>query len=78
MAIVDCVVFDYHQLYLPKFFFELDSSYHDNPAQKKRDEYKNNILSAAGQKLHRIRRTDGGQGRVDFTRLIRELLGSVV
>lgn len=76
MAIVDCVVFDYHQLYLPKYFFELDSSYHDNPTQQKKDECKNNILSAAGQKLHRIRKTDGGQSRVDFTRLIRELLGS--
>lgn len=75
-AIIDCVVFDYQQLYMPKYFFELDSSYHDDPAQMKRDEYKNNIISAAGQKLHRIRRIIGAQNRVDFTRLIRELLES--
>lgn len=74
MAIIDCVVFDYHQLYLPKYFFEVDSLYHDEPTQAKKDEYKNNIFSAAGQKLYRIRRVGNNLGRVDFTKLIRELL----
>ena len=74
MAIVDCVVFDYHHdLYLPKFFFELDSSYHDEVEQIRKDEYKNNIFSAAGQKLYRIRRTGGKQNRGDFAQLIRDL-----
>ena len=73
-AIIDCVVFDYHDLCMPKYFFELDSSYHDEPAQMKKDEYKNNILSAAGQKLHRIRKTSGTQSHADYKRLIRTLL----
>lgn len=73
-ATVDCVVFDYHsELYQPKFFYELDSPYHDNPERKTRDEYKNNILAAAGQKLYRIRRVDAKQNRGDFTLLIRDL-----
>jgi hypothetical protein len=73
-AIVDCVVFDYQQLYLPKYFFELDSSYHDDSTQQMKDEYKDNILSAAGQKLYRLRRINNNQKRVDFVMLIRELL----
>jgi|ERR1041384_340288 hypothetical protein len=73
-AIIDCVVFDYHsELYQPKFFYELDSPYHDNPERKTKDEYKNNILAAAGQRLFRIRRVDAKQNRGDFTRLIRDL-----
>lgn len=73
-AIIDCVVFDYQQLYLPKYFFELDSSYHDDSTQQTKDEYKDNILSAAGQKLYRLRRINNNQKRVDFVMLIRELL----
>ncbi|HEY0459786.1 MAG TPA: DUF2726 domain-containing protein [Pyrinomonadaceae bacterium] len=75
-AIIDCVVFDYQQLYLPKYFFELDSAYHDDSIQQMKDEYKNNILSAAGQKLYRLRRINNNQKRVDFISLIRELLKS--
>ena len=74
MAIVDCVVFDYQQLYLPKYFFELDSFYHDEPTQIRKDKYKNNIFSAAGQKLHRIRKIGNNVTKVDFTRLIKEAL----
>lgn len=74
-ATIDCVIFDYkHELYLPVFFFELDSSYHDTPEQKQKDEYKNRILAAAGQKLYRIRRSDETQNRGDFARLIRDLM----
>lgn len=57
-AIIDCVVFDYQQLYLPKYFFELDSAYHDDPIQQMKDGYKDNILSTAGQKLYRLRRVN--------------------
>ena len=74
-ATIDCVVFDYHhEMYLPVFFFELDSSYHDTPEQKQKDEYKDRILAAAGQKLYRIRRSDERQDRGDFARLIRDLI----
>lgn len=73
-ATIDCVVFDYnHELYLPVYFFELDSSYHDAPEQKRKDEYKDHILAAAGQKLCRIRRSNDKQNRGDFARLIRDL-----
>lgn len=73
-ATVDCVVFDYHsELYLPKYFYELDSAYHDSLERKEKDSQKDNILAAAGQKLYRIRRTTTQQGRGDFTKLIREL-----
>lgn len=75
-AIVDCVVFDYQQLCLPKYFFELDSLYHDEPTQIRKDKYKDNIFSAAGQKLYRIRRISNSAKIVDFTRLIREVLDS--
>lgn len=77
MAIVDCVVFDYQQLYLPKYFFELDSFYHDEPTQMRKDKYKNNIFSAAGQKLHRIRKVGHNITKVDFTKLIKEALVSI-
>jgi hypothetical protein len=74
-ATIDCVVFDYHaELYLPVFFFELDSPLHDAPEQKRKDEYKDHILAAAGQQLYRIRRSGRRQKRGDFARLIRDLI----
>jgi very-short-patch-repair endonuclease len=73
-ATVDCVVFDYHsEMYLPKYFYELDSVYHDWPGRKVKDGYKDNILAIAGQTLYRIRREGVTQGRGDFTKLIREI-----
>jgi hypothetical protein len=72
-GIIDCVVFDHHNSYKPTKFFELDSSYHDSPKQQQKDKYKDNILSLAGQKLCRVRKTSANQGRVEFIRLIREL-----
>lgn len=73
-GVVDCVVFDHHHdLYLPKFFFELDSIFHDTPEQKQKDQYKDKILAAAGQKLLRIRRTNEKQDRGDFIKLIRDI-----
>lgn len=41
-GVVDCVVFDHQELYQPKFFYELDSIYHDNPEQKQKDKHKDN------------------------------------
>ncbi len=73
-GIVDCVVFDHHQeLYEPKFFYELDSIYHDTPEQQQKDKYKDNIFSAAGQKLFRIRRIGKNQNKGDFIELIRDI-----
>jgi hypothetical protein len=72
-GIIDCVIFDHHDSYKPIKFFELDSSSHDSPKQQQKDKYKDNILSLAGQKLCRIRKTSANQGRVEFVKLIREL-----
>lgn len=72
-GIIDCVVFDQHNNYMPIKFFELDSHYHDSSEQQKKDNYKNHILSLAGQKLYRIRKSSNEQGRKEFMQLIREL-----
>ena len=72
-GIIDCVVFDQHNSYKPINFFELDSHYHDRHDQKLKDSYKDNILTLAGQRLYRIRKTSGNQGRAEFMKLIREI-----
>lgn len=72
-GIVDCVVFDQHNSYKPINFFELDSHYHDQPEQKLKDSYKDNILALAGKRLYRIRKTLDNQGRAEFIKLIREI-----
>lgn len=73
-GVVDCVVFDHHkELYEPKFFYELDSIYHDSPKQLRKDKYKDNIFSAAGQRLFRIRRIGKNQKKGDFIELIRDI-----
>jgi hypothetical protein len=72
-GIVDCVVFDQHDNYKPIKFFELDSHYHDLQDQRLKDDYKNKILSLAGQKLYRIRKISNNQGKSEFMKLIREI-----
>ncbi len=72
-GIVDCVVFDQHEGYRPRFFFELDSPLHDAEAQQARDRRKERILALAGQRLFRIRRRDAGPGRAAFVTLLKEL-----
>lgn len=62
-GIVDCVVFEivHDEDYLnfkPKYFFELDSVFHDNPIQMKRDKLKDSIFKNAGLVLTRIRPID--------------------
>ena len=54
-AVVDCVIFDSVDGYLPKYFFELDSKYHDNEKQKQNDLLKNSIFEVANVQLVRIR-----------------------
>ncbi|MCL4274394.1 MAG: DUF2726 domain-containing protein [Anaerolineales bacterium] len=73
-AVVDCVVFDQHKEYIPVYFFELDSSTHDNENQRKRDKMKDNILAAAGQRLYRIRKLSHSQGRKVFMKLVSEVV----
>jgi hypothetical protein len=73
-GIVDCVVFDQHRDHTPVYFFELDSVYHDTPEQRGKDQYKDNILSAAGQKLYRIRKVLNQVGEKELIVMIREVL----
>jgi len=73
-AVVDCVVFDQHKEYTPIYFFELDSSTHDNESQRKRDKMKDNILAAAGQRLYRIRKLSHAQGQKEFMKLVSEVV----
>lgn len=42
----------------PKFFIELDSSWHDKPKQIENDRMKNEIFEKAGMELHRLRKKD--------------------
>lgn len=73
-GIVDCVVFDQHRDHSPLYFFELDSVYHDTTEQKGKDQYKDKILSAAGQKLYRIRKVLNQVGVSEFITMVREVL----
>lgn len=71
-GVVDCVVFDQHAEYRPIYFFEIDSSLHDVEVRRARDAMKDRILSAAGQRLHRVRPRGRSAGRAEFIRLLRE------
>ncbi|HEX7071295.1 MAG TPA: DUF2726 domain-containing protein [Rhodothermales bacterium] len=74
-ALVDCVVFDQQNEYRPRFFFELDSPLHDDHVRQERDLMKDRILSAAGQRLFRIRCRSVVASSEDFARLIRQTVG---
>lgn len=72
-GVVDCVVFDQHDGYRPRYFFELDSVLHDTDAQRAKDRRKDRILALAGQTLHRLRKRDAAAGRLAFVALLKEL-----
>lgn len=46
------------QTFKPKFFIELDSSWHDKPKQIENDRMKNEIFEKAGMVLHRLRKKE--------------------
>ncbi|WP_181265821.1 DUF2726 domain-containing protein [Pseudomonas aeruginosa] len=74
-GIVDSVVFDVGSGYEPKYFIELDSSFHDDPQAQANDQLKNAIFRAANTKLIRIRPLDAKASSVqEFERLVRELM----
>jgi len=73
-ALIDCAVVDTENNFRAIKFIELDSIYHDTEEQKQKDKMKDNILSVAGQKLLRIRRTSNKDGQTKFAKLIRETL----
>lgn len=75
-AIVDSVVYEQSDdNFIPKFYFELDSIYHDEKKQIAKDSIKDKIFSLAGQELIRIRaKTSTNLVRSDFKKMINELI----
>lgn len=72
-SIIDFVIYDPID-YTPKFFFEVDSIYHDTAEATIKDNKKNNFFDVAGLKLHRIRlQTDSLTNKHDFIREIRKM-----
>lgn len=70
-GIIDFVAYDPLD-HTPKFFFEVDSFYHDSAEAKVRDNKKNKIFDIAGIKLHRIRlNTDTLTEKYDFMKEIK-------
>ncbi|MEM6645471.1 MAG: hypothetical protein AAF730_04385 [Bacteroidota bacterium] len=72
-ALVDCVVFDQHDGYRPRYFFELDSPWHDLPERRAQDQRKDRILAEAGQRLYRIRMHQRNPTVAAFVALLRDL-----
>lgn len=74
-GVVDFVVYDPTDGHMPKFFFEVDSFYHDRHDAIIRDEKKNGIFNAANIQLYRIRPSlDSLTTKHDFVSEINRLL----
>ena len=75
-AVIDSVVFiQTDDNFEPKFYFELDSIYHDSEQQITKDKMKDKIFSLSGQKLIRIRHKENSNLlRADFKKLIQDIL----
>ena len=75
-AIVDSVVYEQtDNNFIPKFYFELDSIYHDVKKQKVKDNIKDKFFSLAGQELIKIRgKNNTNLVRKDFKNMINELI----
>nr|WP_262416869.1 DUF2726 domain-containing protein [Pseudomonas sp. P867] len=74
-AIIDSVVFDVGSGYEPRYFIELDSSFHDTPQAQANDHLKDSIFRAANAKLIRIRPLNSSASSVEeFERLVREVM----
>ncbi|WP_429044008.1 DUF2726 domain-containing protein [Aeromonas veronii] len=71
-AIIDFVVYDPVDNHNPKYFFEVDSAYHDSDKAKRNDALKDDIFSIANIELIRIRPSDQVDGnRFGFETAIR-------
>ncbi|MHC8370417.1 DUF2726 domain-containing protein [Pseudomonas sp. MDT1-85] len=74
-AIIDSVVFDVGSGYEPKYFIELDSSFHDGARAQANDHLKDSIFRAANTKLIRIRPLNAKASSVEeFEKLVREVM----
>ncbi|AZE41598.1 hypothetical protein C4K05_2258 [Pseudomonas chlororaphis subsp. aureofaciens] len=77
-AIIDSVVFDVGSGYEPKYFIELDSSFHDGAHAQANDQLKDSIFRAANTKLIRIRPLNAKASAVEeFEKLVREVMRSL-
>ena len=74
-AIVDSVVFDSSKGYMPRYFIELDSSFHDSPKARENDAMKQAIFVAANVKLIRVRPENSGEASADrFHQLVLDIM----
>ncbi|RMO93626.1 hypothetical protein ALP36_200120 [Pseudomonas syringae pv. coriandricola] len=74
-AIIDSVVFDGGRGYEPRYFIELDSSFHDEAHAQANDQLKDSIFRAANTKLIRIRPLNAKASSVEeFEKLVREVM----
>ena len=60
------------ETFKPKFFIELDSSWHDKPKQIENDIMKDEIFEKAGMKLHRLRKRENKSMEEIFELYIRK------
>ena len=78
-SVIDLVVFEPFQSYLPVHFFELDSVWHNSEKAERNDRMKDRIFTVAGLKLLRIRhQTDQEIDEEAFEKLAREIRKAVV
>lgn len=73
-SVIDIVVIDHSNDYQPIYFFELDSHYHFEAEQKKKDIMKDKILRKAGCKLYRIFKHEDNVSISDFEIAIKDVL----
>nr|WP_225927396.1 hypothetical protein [Pseudomonas ekonensis] len=74
-AIIDSVVFDVGSGYEPRYFIELDSSFHDSARTQNNDELKDSIFRAANAKLIRIRPLHTKASSIaEFEKLVRKIM----
>lgn len=74
-ALIDCVVFAPDDGYRPRFFFELDSPFHDADDRQARDRLKDRLLARAGHRLYRIRPEGRRVEHAALVALLREIAG---
>lgn len=76
-AVIDFVVYDPSDFHVPKYFFEVDSHYHDSSKAKAKDKMKDDIFKSGNIPLYRIRLEEfTNTPRHEFTLKIKELVNN--
>ncbi|WP_437884434.1 DUF2726 domain-containing protein [Pseudomonas sp. LRF_L74] len=74
-TIIDSVVFDVSSGHEPRYFIELDSSFHDETKAQANDQLKDSVFRAANTKLIRVRLLNARASSVEeFEKLVREVM----